>query len=577
MSDTVDKVKERLSILEVVQPYVKLTRAGKYWKGLSPFTKEKTPSFFVTPDKGLYHCFSTGKGGDMFTFIEEMEGLDFKGALKLLAEKAGVELEYERPGARDERERLYAALDAAKDFFVEGLTTKADALAYLKGRGLTDESMGTWAVGYAPQEWQALHDILIKKGFTATELELAGLAKKAEREDGTSEPHARLYDRFRGRIMFPIRDIAGRVIGFSGRIFEDDAAHPQAKYLNSPETPLFDKSRALYGLDRARDGVRHLNAAILVEGQMDLLMMHQIGYKNAVATSGTAFTASHATLLKRYAPNLLIAYDGDDAGVNAAGRAAALALQSGMDVKIAKLPREKDPADLAEEDRETLKSAIKSALHVVDFYLAEVTEDTPDPRARRLEASRIVLPYITLIENRIDQAHFVERVASVLAVPTESVAAELQKIRPSPKAGAPAGGAPALPPEPRIPAIEAAERLVWGIALTFHEERSPAAEKASDVLRAAAGEERFKALAAASDDEKNAAMIVAAEELFNRFPAGSERERALESIYGDYARMMQKKAVAEKTRLHKEAQEAGDSERAKLLFEELNILAKEGQ
>src|SRR6185369_5824744 len=194
-----------------------------------------------------------------------------------------------------------------------------------------------------PNEWQGLHTELTKLGFTEGELERAGLAKKSEEGSG------KLYDRFRGRIMFPIRDVSGRIIGFSGRIFEDDPVHPQAKYLNSPETDVFDKSRALYGIEHAREGIRALGAAILVEGQFDLLMSHQAGYKNTVATSGTAFTERHAELLKRYTPNLLIAYDGDKAGIAAAGRAAAISLRSGMNVKVAKLPPGKDPADLLKE------------------------------------------------------------------------------------------------------------------------------------------------------------------------------------------------------------------------------------
>lgn len=550
MSDSVQQIKDKLSILDVVQPYVKLTRAGKYWKGLSPFTKEKTPSFFVSPDRGLYHCFSTGKGGDMFTFIEEMEGVDFRGALSVLAEKAGVELVPQKAGERDMKERLFAALAAAESFFVAELEKKQDAKEYLEGRGLKKENIADWGLGYAPNEWQALHAELTKSGFNDFELERAGLVKKADGEQGSATPSARIYDRFRGRIMFPIRDVSGRVIGFSGRIFEDDPVHPAAKYLNSPESDVFDKSRALYGIERARDGIRALNSAVLVEGQLDLLMAHQAGYRNAVATSGTAFTEKHAELLKRYTPNLLVSYDGDKAGIAAAGRAAQVALRAGMNVKVAKLPPGKDPADLVNENVAVFKEAVKGALPVVDFYLAHIVDAKYDSRTFRLEVSRTVLPYVAMIGNKIDQAHFIERVSEVLQVPQEAVLAEVKKI-PKESGTIPvdvqkavfSGSLPSsFAAEPFLSRADTLERLLFGLGLVFEERKDDVlAQQAKEALHGALTEEEFAALSA---EETKRAAIFEAEIFLEHYP-----ERAdLVAVVAELCESLGREALHERYR-----------------------------
>ncbi len=429
MPDTVEAIKEKLSIVDVVQPYVKLTRAGKYWKGLSPFTKEKTPSFFVSPDKGLYHCFSTGKGGDMFTFIQEMEGVDFKGSLQLLADKAGVEIHRSQPSERDERDKIYAALVAATQFYTETLSGRKDVLEYLAQRGIDQEFARMWHVGYAPKDWNATRDALLAKGFSQGIIAAAGLVKQSEREENGAP---RFYDRFRGRVMFPIRDVAGRVVGFSGRIFEDDPTHPQAKYINSPDGPLFDKSRALYGIHEARQGIRDLGASLLVEGQVDLLLAHKIGYKNTVATSGTAFTEYHASILKRYSENCIIAYDGDEAGVRAAGRAALLLLSRGMNVKVAAMPQGSDPAELIHTDPAQFKAAIKNAVHVIDFYISYLRRAGKDDRWFKLESSKTVLPFISVLPNAIDREHFIKHVADELMVSEDAVRAELIKLGTAP-------------------------------------------------------------------------------------------------------------------------------------------------
>lgn len=593
MSDTVNKIKDRLTIVEVVQQYVKLTRAGKYYKGLSPFTKERTPSFFVSPDRGLYHCFSSGKGGDMFTFLQEMEGVDFRGSLKMLAEKAGIPLEDERPGERDLREQLYSVLTSASGFFSEVLKEKPEALSYLKTRGLTEETIAHWSLGYAPKAWHELRDFLLGKKFDDTLLERAGLVKQQEKADGSVQiaektvgselptANSRSYDRFRGRIMFPIKDISGRVIGFSGRIFEDDEKHPQAKYLNSPETPVFDKSRALYGLDKARTGIRDLGAALLVEGQLDLLMAHQAGYHNTIATSGTAFTLPHVDIIKRYTQNLLIAYDGDRAGISAAGRAASIALQAGMNVKIVKLPPERDPADILLENKDAFRGAVKSALHVVDFYLAHIADAKYDPRTFRLEVSRTVLPYVAMIPHKIDQAHFIKRVAEVLQVGEDAVIAELKKVDGGQAAvnsgksdlpQSPKPKAQSLSSEPFLSRGDVLERLVYGLFLLFKEKKNEReADTALGALKGALGEGRTEELIGQSTD--TSAALFEADFFLESHDDEALRVEAVKEVYEALLKESRHERYREVVALLRVAEAAHDGAKTEVLMKELNALA----
>lgn len=409
----VEQIKERLNIVDVVSQYIKLQRAGKNYKGLSPFNKEKTPSFYVSTDRGLYHCFSSGKGGDIFTFVQEMEGVDFQGALKILAEKAGVELVYEDKGKRDDRTRLHDILGKAKDLYKESLSTKEKE--YLHNRGLDDESIEKWEIGYAKPGWRN-----ILETFSKDEKDLfkSGLIKKSEKGG--------YYDVFRSRIMFPINDSSGRVVAFSGRIFPDDGE--SAKYLNSPETELFSKSRILYGYDKAKQSIRKHNFSILVEGQMDVVMSHQAGYSNTVAVSGTALSDNHLSLIGRLSNNIVMAFDADRAGIASAGRSAMLALQKGMDVKVTSLPSGVDPADLIKENKDAWKEAIRSSVHIVEFYLNLISEEESDKRKLQLKVRDVVLPFVAVISNKMDRAHFVSLIASRLGIPEEPIWDELKKI-----------------------------------------------------------------------------------------------------------------------------------------------------
>ena len=419
MSGNVEQIKERLSIEEVVGAYVELKRAGSNSKGRCPFHAEKTPSFVVSPSRETYHCFGCGVGGDIFTFVQEIEGLDFKGSLKMLADKAGIELKYEKGAEKNDNDELFAVLESVTTYYSENLTKNTDALTYLKERGLTSESITSFRLGFAPEGWSGAIDHLKALGFSEKHINDAGLSIDGKKGK---------YDRFRSRIMFPITDSVGRVVAFSGRIFgtEDEK---MGKYINSPETTLYHKSKILYGYDRARQAIRKTNFAILVEGQMDLLATHQNGYTNAVALSGTALTDEHITLLHRMSDNLVIALDADAAGIASAGKSARAALRKGFDVKIAALAEGEDPADiLGRGEIDTWKEVIKKSKHVVDFLLDHYRNTAKDDRSFKLTVQKEVLPYLHDIASEIDKTHFIQRVAAQLSVTETVVRNELAKI-----------------------------------------------------------------------------------------------------------------------------------------------------
>jgi DNA primase len=415
MATPVEQIKARLSIVEVVGSYLKLEKAGSSYKALCPFHHEKSPSFHVSPARDAYYCFGCNRGGDIFTFTEEIEGIPFQDALRMLAERAGVELVQSRPEDRGERERLLDIMEAATVFYQKKLVAHGEAMAYLHKRGLTPETMKHFRLGFAPADWHECRDHLRERGFTESEINKAGITKPGERGE---------YDRFRSRIMFPINDSGGHVVAFSGRIFGNDIGpdgSPIAKYINSPETPLYDKSSILFGYDRARSVIRKQNFTIVVEGQMDLLMAHQAGSENTVAVSGTALTEKHLGLLKRLSDNIVFAFDADDAGMAATRRAFDLALRVGLGVRVAAMPEGKDPADVVLKSPELWMKAVAESSHIVDFYITQLSKRGYNPREYRTEVERQVLPLVLAIPSKIEQAHFIVEIARKLGVPENAV------------------------------------------------------------------------------------------------------------------------------------------------------------
>lgn len=461
MNDAVQQIKDKLSIIEVVSGYVKLEKAGANWKSKCPFHNERTPSFSVSPSRNAYYCFGCGEKGDIFTFVERMEGLDFKGALKMLADRAGVVIRYEPKEATDKRERLYSLLEAAALYYEKNLEDHRKAKEYLAGRGVVPATLLRFRVGYARPEWRGTIEYLAGKGYTEGEIVAAGLGKEAAGPRGK-----RVYDRFRGRIMFPIADSGGRSVGFSGRFFErmpaktsgvagrsPDASRSEAsrgdardaepaKYINSPETDIYHKSRVLFGYDLAKGAMRKSDFAILVEGQMDLVLSHQAGFPNTVALSGTALTHEHLALIARLTKRLVLALDADAAGIRSVGRGAHLALRAGFDLKVAEFPEGKDPADVIAEDEPKAPryhAIIRNSVHLVDFFLALLLRQHGKGRnlIRAVEAT--VLPYIAEIESPLDRAHFIKRVAEAAELPETAVAESLSKIGSGEASGAVSG------------------------------------------------------------------------------------------------------------------------------------------
>jgi DNA primase len=412
MNSPVDTIKERLSIVDVISSYVPVIESGKNYKARCPFHNEKTPSFFISPERNSYYCFGCSAKGDIFSFVQQFEGVDFLGSLKLLADRAGITLEkstsYE---SRDEKERFYSIMEEATVFFETNFKAHPEGRSYLRDRGLTDATIELFRIGFAPDSWRSVSDHLLKKGYSQDDLEKVGLIKKSDKG---------FYDRFRSRIMFPIQDSSGRVIAFSGRIFGKGDTE-EAKYLNSPDTPLFNKSNVLFGIDKAKTAIRTRGYSIIVEGQMDLILSHQGGFTNTVAVSGTALSdattdgeakINNLGLIRRLSPNVIFAFDGDSAGIRAASRSAMIALSLDMQVKIAKLPEGKDPADIIKENSDAWKEIIKTSVNIVSFHIDRICKETNDIRIRGRKIRETVFPFISMVGSSIEQSAYITEIAS---------------------------------------------------------------------------------------------------------------------------------------------------------------------
>ena len=398
MNDAKEEVRARLNIEDVIGEYVQLKRAGRNLRGLSPFTDERTPSFMVSPEKQIWHDFSSGKGGDIFTFVMLVEGMDFRQALEHLARKAGVDLSlFSRGDGRTAKRRTRAreALKLAANFYQQNLVRNSLALDYaVKKRRLNRQTIGDFIIGYAPDQGDALTKALEKRGFSRRELADAGLVNRFG------------GDLFRGRMMVALSDGGGEVVGFTGRIINDDPRAP--KYLNTPQTLLFDKSRHIFGLYQAKEAIRKSDAAVIVEGNLDVVSSHQAGVKNVVATAGTAMTLQHLKALSRLAGRIRLAFDGDRAGVSATERAINLAQEIGVELEVVSLPDDvKDPDELIQKDAALWKVAVERAQPAVDWVIARHAEmeDLATAEGKR-RFSTTALRIVRGLKDPVEQEHY---------------------------------------------------------------------------------------------------------------------------------------------------------------------------
>lgn len=419
MSSTVEQVKSRLNITDVVQSYIKLQKAGSNFKANCPFHNEKTPSFFISPARQTWHCFGCSRGGDMFSFVMEIEGVDFLESLKILADRAGVEIEKIDKKQQNERLRLLQLLGESIKFYENELRKNEEVITYLKKRGMKGKTAKVFGIGFAPAGWRNLYDYLKSKGYSDLEMERAGMVVKS------GKAQAGYYDRFRSRIMFPILNASGQAVGFSGRIFGEEGTDSGGKYINSPQTILYDKSKILYSFDKAKNEIRKKDACIIMEGQMDAVMSHQAGVTNAVAVSGTALTVDHLKLIKRLTEKIIMAFDKDEAGARASSKGIDMALAEGLEVKIAVSPSGKDPADAVLDNPESWVKAVSEAKHVIEFYL-ELFEE-------RHDIERKILPYLVVLPSEMDKAYWVKKISEKLKIKEDAVWDELKKIKLSPR------------------------------------------------------------------------------------------------------------------------------------------------
>jgi DNA primase len=451
--DIIGRVRDSIDIVDLVSGYVSLKKTGKNHTGLCPFHAEKTPSFSVNPDKQIFHCFGCGAGGDAFKFLELQEGLNFPEAVKQLAARAGITLPADsayRGGDKkthDERKVLVTIVADAAEYYRTELDGPAGiaARAYLKKRGVSEQIVKDFGLGYSRPEWEGLLKHLRLKGYDPGQIEKAGLIVKRSEGEGH-------YDRFRGRLMFPIRDIAGRVIAFGGRVMDDSLP----KYLNSSETPLYSKSNTLYCLDAAKEGGRKQGYFIIVEGYLDALACHQYGVRNAVATLGTALTEGHLRLMRRFADKLVLIFDPDPAGVRASLRGFDLFVASGMKVNVVSLPDGDDPDTfLQKHGGEAFAARLRQSVKFMDFVLGQVAQGGASASIdEKVEKADEMLGYIARLPSGIERDHYLKKTAEALDLDETVLRQEMPKQGKGQAHRSPAAPAAASQPQAHRPRAE---------------------------------------------------------------------------------------------------------------------------
>lgn len=419
MQEAKEEVRSRLNIEDVIGEYVQLKRAGRNFKGLSPFTSEKTPSFFVSPDKQIWHDFSSNKGGDVFSFIMEVEGLDFRASLEYLAHKAGVDLSiFDSGGSRELsklKKRLLEAHNLAASYYQQSLVKNQHAMDYVfKVRGLSKQIVQDFKIGYAPDSVNALTQFLSKKGFTKQELSKSGLVNRFG------------GDLFRGRMMISLMDTTGKIIGFTGRIISDNIKNAP-KYLNTSQTFIYDKSRHVFGLSQAKEAIRNKKFVVIVEGNLDVISSHQVDIKNVVATAGTAITEFHLKAISRLTNDIRLAFDSDSAGIAATERAITLAQGIDVDLSIVSLPDPfKDPDEAIKKDKNIWQDAIDSPKPAIDWVLGQYASkyDLKSATGKRKFTS-LAANILKNIVDPVEKEHYIAKVADYIQTPSDVIKSKL--------------------------------------------------------------------------------------------------------------------------------------------------------
>lgn len=462
--ETIADIREKSDIVNIVSEYVQIRKRGKNYLGLCPFHAEKTPSFTVSPEKRLFHCFGCGEGGNIFAFIMKMENVDFAEAVEILANKLGIFIKrtgLDKPSQKSHKEELLSIINMALNYYKNNLKAHPEAMDYLIKRGLNNKTIEAFSLGFAPNEWSDLFKYLVQKGANPALIEKSGLTLKREESEG-------YYDRFRGRIIFPIFDLRGKAIAFGGRAYPEGSS--ETKYLNSPDSPVYNKSEVLYGLNFAREQIKKEGFAILVEGYMDLIALHQAGITNSIATCGTSMTSSQARVLQRFTEKLVLAFDLDNAGQIATERNAEVVRASGMEAKVAVLSGGKDPDEvIRKKGTKYLVNGIISALPYLEYKFGRVLSRYNIGEIEdKVRATREIADILAKERDQILIAEYTKVAAERLKINAENLASEIKRSNFYQKSGG-AGKSLKRMTEKPPSKISVAEETLIRIALENHQ------------------------------------------------------------------------------------------------------------
>lgn len=572
-----DEVKERLSLEDVIGEYLELKRSGRNYKAISPFTNERTASFMVSPDKQIWHDFSSNKGGDVFTFVMEMEGIDFREALEILARKAGVELsDYsgQTKSSTQAKNRLYEELELASNYYHATLIKNSKALDYVvKNRGYGKEIIKKFKIGFAPSKGTALLEFLTKRGYSIDEIKKAGLI---------TQKGNRPSDMFRSRIMIPLHDSQGRVVGFTARVLDNSLP----KYINTPQTMIYDKGRQVFGLHLAKDAIRKENFVVVVEGNLDVIASHKAGVENVVASAGTAMTRDHLVQLGRLTEDVRLAFDKDDAGLAATERVIPVAQEVGVKLSIIDIPGAKDPDELITKDPKAWGQTIRKSKYVIDWLIDSYTQKydiktSPGKKAM----SDVVLKLLSSLQDPIEKEHYINKLAQILETDPKTIVSKLdsfknKKIYKRPKIKPETG-------KVKIDMSASYQDQILGMAMLYPDLREILDRTKEDFYKSSHRKELFNKILNSGDqiltdkskelniDENYVKIVIfKTEELYDGWSSSDRMIEAIglvQRLEREFNLKMQKELSAQ----IKEAEEAGDEARVQKLLEKFQQLIKE--